>query len=391
MKYDFETVYDRRNDGSRKWECIEKNQAAKKKQVIPMTVADMEFQASPEIKEGLAEYIEKNILGYSNPTTTYLKTVKQYMQDEYDWAIATDWVVTTPGVVSALSTSVRAFTDIGDGVIVFSPVYYPFYEVIESQKRQVLSCDLDVRNMRYEINFKRLEELAANEQTKMILLCSPHNPGGRVWTKEELEKIAAIAAAHDLVVISDEIHADLTFDGVTHTVYSTLSKEAKNHSVICTSASKMYNIAGLQCSNILIANEQLRDKFNEEKESAGIQVANVLGMKATEIAYTKAAEWRKEVMAVIAENKDYTIKFLKEADARFNVMEPDASFLVWVNIADFQKSNEEFIQALNDHCQIYITDGLIYGEQGDNWLRFNVGMPKTQLMKTLERIQALPF
>ena len=391
MKYDFETAYDRRADGSRKWECLELNSEVTTEKIIPMTVADMEFSLSTEIKEGLKEYISDSILGYSNPTEKYLNTIKQYMVEHYNFQMENEWVVTTPGVVSALATSIRAFSKVGDGVIVFSPVYYPFYEVIRNQEREVLSCDLDLVDMRYEINFELFEELASKERTKVVLLCSPHNPGGRVWTQEELLKIAEIAEKYQLLVISDEIHADFTFNDSNHTIYGMVSEEALNHSVICTSASKMYNIAGLQCSNILIPNKALREQFNEQKDAVGVQVSNVLGMKATEIAYTTGADWRNEVMNVLSDNIEYTISFLEEMDARFKVMVPDASFLVWVNIEAFNKSNQEFIQALNDHCQVYVTDGLIYGEKGDGWIRLNIGMPKKHLICTLERIKKLPY
>lgn len=391
LKYDFSTVYDRRLDGSRKWENLDTNVDFLEEKIIPMTVADLEFPMCSEIKEGLKNYIDNSFLGYSNPTNNYLISVKKHMKALHDFELEEEWVVTTPGIVPALATGVRAYSEIGDGVIVFSPVYYPFYDIIRNQKREVLNCDLNLINMRYEINYENLEELARKDNTKIILLCSPHNPGGRVWTKEELWKISKIAEKHDLVVISDEIHADLALGDTEHTIYGDVGKAALEHSIICTSASKMYNIAGLQASNIIIPNENLREQFVSEHTNVGIQVSNVLGMKATEIAYNTCSNWRKEMMAVLKGNIDYTISFLKDLDQRYKVMKPDASFLVWVNISEFNVGNEVFIKQLEENCQIYVTDGLIYGEKGNGWIRLNVGMPKEELENTLERFKELPL
>lgn len=385
----FSTFYDRRVDGSRKWESVPVNQECEKNKIIPMTVADLDIPTSPKIVKGLNEYISNKVLGYSNPTSRYLKSVANHMKEKYNYMVESEWIVTTPGIVPALATSVRAFTEEDDGVIMFPPVYYPFYEVVEKQNRKIAACPLSLENERYIIDFDFFEKVAAEEKNKLIILCSPHNPGGRVWTKEELEKISEIAVKYDLIVVSDEIHADLTFNHKKHYILSSISEEIAARSIICTSASKAFNVAGLQCSNIIIPNDGLRESFVNENANIGVQVANVLGMKATEIAYEEGAKWLNGLMEVLETNRNLTIKYLNKADKRFKIMEPDASFLIWINIEKFNLSNEKFIKILEEECQLYVTDGNIYGDKGDHWLRLNFGMPTDLLEENLKRLENL--
>lgn len=384
MTYDFSVFYDRRNEGSRKWETIPECQECEENLIIPMTVADLDLHTAPEIAEYLKEYVKESVLGYSKPTESYFEAVSDYMDEHYQYPLDSEWIIPTPGIVPALATSVRAFTEPEDGVIVFPPVYDPFYEVIKNQNRQIMSCPLEVKNNRYEINFDLFEKLAANKKAKLVILCSPHNPGGRVWERADLVRISEIAEANNLIVISDEIHADMTLANHTHHLYASISEEAAAHSLVCTSASKSYNIAGLQSSNILISNQNLRKKFKEENSIIGVQCPNVLGLKATEAAYRKAGNWFEELMVLLNKNIDLTVNTLEKVDRRFKVMRPEASFLVWVNIEDFGLSDNEFIEKLEE-SNIYVTSGDRYGEEGEGWIRMNVGMPTEALEANLER------
>lgn len=388
MSYNFSDFYDRREDGSRKWDVVPSCQECEETKIVPMTVADLDIHTAPAIKETLKDYVEHSILGYSIPTANYCKAVSDYMEEHYQYPLKPEWIVPTPGVVPALATSVRAFTAPNDGIIVFPPVYNPFYEVIEDQKREILSCPLVLKNNRYEIDFKLFEKLAARETAKLIILCSPHNPSGRVWNKEELLRISEIATANNLIVISDEIHADMTLDGYTHYLYAEISEEAAGHSLVCTSASKSYNLAGLQTSNILISNPVLRDKFIAENTKIGLQCPNVLGLKATEAAYREAGGWFKELMKLLNTNVNLTIRKLTQIDSRFKVMRPEASFLVWVNIEEFGLSNDTFVKKLEQQ-NIYVTNGDRYGAEGKGWIRLNVGMPTPALEANLKRFEHL--
>lgn len=388
MSYNFSNFYDRRDEGSRKWEAVPLCQECEENKIVPMTVADLDIQTAPEIKEELKNYIEHSVLGYSNPTENYCTTISNYMEKNYKYRLESEWIVPTPGVVPALATSVRAYTEPNDGIIVFPPVYNPFYEVIEEQQRKIMTCPLLLENNRYEIDFELFEKLASKETAKLVFLCSPHNPSGRVWKKEELLKISKIATANNLIVVSDEIHADMALEGHTHHLYAEISEEAAAHSLVCTSASKSYNLAGLQASNIIISNPILREKFIAENLKIGLQCPNVLGLKATEAAYKKGSRWFKELMEVLNTNVNLTIETLEEIDSRFKVMRPEASFLVWVNIEDFGLSNDAFIEKLEEK-NIYVTNGNCYGEEGEGWIRLNVGMPTKALETNLKRFNHL--
>lgn len=388
MPYDFTSFYDRRKDGSRKWEEIDECQECEENLIVPMTVADLDLHTAPEITQTLKDFIDKSILGYSKPTSNYCKAVSDYMEKHYAYPLESEWIVPTSGVVPALATSVRAFTEEGEGVIVFPPVYNPFYDVVESQNREIMTSPLILNNNYYEIDFEHLEQLASQEKAKLIFLCSPHNPGGRVWTKEELVRISEIAEANDLLVMSDEIHADMTLKDQKHYLYASLSEQAAAHSLVFTGASKSYNLAGLQNSNVLISNPLLREKFEAANLEVGLKCPNILGLKATETAYQKAGDWFNELMLLLNKNIDLTIDTLESIDTRFKVMRPEASYLVWVNIADFGLSNKEFVKKLEDQ-HIYVTDGHRYGKEGDGWIRLNVGMPTRALKASLERFKKL--
>lgn len=390
MPYDFTSFYDRRNEGSRKWESIDQCQECEENLIIPMTVADLDLHTAPEITKILKEYVDKSILGYSKPTESYFQAVSDYMDKHYNYPLEEEWIVPTAGVVPALATSVRAFTKEGEGVIVFPPVYNPFYEVVENQNREIMKSPLQLKNNRYEIDFDELEKLAKKEKAKLIFLCSPHNPSGRIWKKEELLRISEIAEANNLLVMSDEIHADMTLGNQKHYLYASISKEAAAHSLVFTSASKSYNLAGLQSSNVFISNPKLRKMFEEENSVIGLKCPNVLGLKATEAAYEKAEKWFEELMVLLNKNVDLTVDILSEVDSRFKVMRPEASYLVWVNIEEFGLTNEDFVKKLEDH-HIYVTDGDRYGKEGDGWIRLNVGMPTKALLANLERFKKLEF
>lgn len=388
MSYNFTYFYDREDEGSRKWGVVADGNECAAHKIIPMTIADLEFQTAPEIKEALKDYIDGSVLGYSILTEKYFNTISQHMEENYDYPLETEWIVPTAGIVPALATSVRAFTEARDGVIVFPPVYNPFYEVVEEQNREVKRCPLQLKNNRYEIDFELFEELAQEERNKLVFLCSPHNPGGRVWEKDELEKISKIASANNLIVISDEIHADMTLDNHQHYLYASISEEAAAHSIVCTSPSKSYNIAGLKSSNILISNPDLREKFEVAHARVGLNCPNVLGLKATEAAYQKAGQWFNELMLVLNKNVDLAMDRLKDINPAFKVMRPEASFLIWVNIEDFALSNADFMDKLESQ-DIYVTNGTLYGEEGEGWIRLNVGMPTEALEATLNQFEKL--
>ncbi|WP_042150057.1 MalY/PatB family protein [Paucisalibacillus sp. EB02] len=387
MKYDFTSYYDRRRNGSCKWLKLNTIDEKSRDNVIPMTIADMDFPTCPKIVDAVKKYVTTEVLGYSEPTYDYLDSVKNFFEEVHDFSIEKEWVITSPGIVPALSTCVRAFTQENDGVIMMTPVYNPFYHVVEMQNRRIEECALILKDNRYYISFEKLESLAKKDDVKMLLLCSPHNPGGRVWTKEELQKLIDIALENNLIIVSDEIHADITLKGKKHFILPSVDKRIERLSVVCTAASKTFNIAGLQTSNIFIANPELRQKFVDTNLASGIEKANVLGLVATKAAYDHCRDWMEEMKIVIEENQDFVTAFFAELSPRFKVMEQDASFLAWIDYSELNVDEKEFYEFLAQECNFFVNSGKMYGEVSKYFIRINVGIPTEQLKKNLERFK----
>jgi cystathionine beta-lyase len=358
-----------------------------KEGVIPMTTADMDFPTCPMIVDALKEYVSTEVLGYSNPTDAYLMSVQEFFEDVHGYSINKEHVVTSSGIVPALSSSIRAFTKENEGVIVMSPVYDPFYHVVAMQNRRIEDCALILKDNRYYIDFDKLESLAKDDDVKMLLLCSPHNPGGRIWTKEELQKIIDIVLEHNLIVVSDEIHADINLKGKKHYILPSVDKRIENNSIVCTAASKTFNIAGLQCSNIIIADPELRKKFVDTNLLSGFEKANVLGMVATKAAYDHCRGWMAEMKALVGKNQDLVTEFFASLSPKFKVMEQDASFLAWIDYSELHVDEAEFNDFLARECDFYVNCGSMYGDASKYFIRINVGMPEAQLRENLERFK----
>lgn len=386
--YDFTTVYDRKKDGSMKWDCICDSQNCDCLDCFPLTMADMDFQTCPTIKNGLATYIQDHVLGYTMPTKQYLNTVAKYLSDRFIFQIHPEWIITTPGVVPAISAGIRAMTQVGEGVIVFTPVYNPFYEQIEHSGRRVVKCPMLIDDQgKYRLDLDLFEQLASEENHRLLIFCSPHNPGGRVWSKDEIQKVSEICLANGLQVISDEIHGDLALHNHQHYSFPAIHPEMAQHAIVCSAASKAYNIAGLQCSNVIIPNPLIREKFEAALGSVGIQQANALGLKATEIAYQECQDWLEAAKEVVETNHTLVVEFFSDWDSRWQVMPQEASFMGWINYQDYDILPEEMIHLLCDQCHFYVNDGRMYGPEGAGWIRLNVGLPTEALRGLLERFK----
>lgn len=311
-KYDFETLISRKNQGSYKWDQMYKEYPDLPDGIVPFSVADMELQISPEIKEGLKKYIDEAILGYTGTYEEYFEAVINWMKRKHNFDIQKEWIVTSSGVVSALYDSVKAFTEKEDGVIVFTPVYYPFYNAIKSNGRKIVECPLIENEGKYAIDFESFEKLAKEEKNTLLILCSPHNPVGRVWSKEELKKIGKIALENNLKIVSDEIHFDILMEGEKHTVLQTLSEELSEITVTCTAPTKTFNLAGIGISNIIIKNEKMRKKFINEQGRSSAHVFAALGYRACILAYTQAEEWFEKFLQLINKNQKIVNRFFEE-------------------------------------------------------------------------------
>lgn len=385
-KYDFETVISRKNQGSYKWEQMYKEYPDLPDDIIPFSVADMELQIAPEIKEGLKKYIDETVLGYTGANDNYLEIVVNWMKKRHNFDVKKEWIVTSSGVVSALYDAIKAYTEENQGVIVFTPVYYPFYSAITSNNRKIIDCPLIENNRNYTIDFQKFEEFAKDKNNRLLILCSPHNPVGRVWTKEELEKIVEITLKNDLIIISDEIHFDILMKGQKHTVLQTISDEISEITVTCTAPTKTFNLAGIGISNIIIKNEELRKKFIKEQEKSSSHVFAALGFKACELAYTKAEKWFEQFLELINKNQQIVSEFFEN---KFTVLKApliEGTYLQWLDFRELGLKNKELKRFMNEKARIFFSEGYTFGKNGDGFERMNLAVPTHILEKGLERL-----
>lgn len=387
MKYDFETIINRYPQGSEKWLTMKKKVNEISDDIIPFSIADMEFVLAPEISEGLINYIKSGVvLGYTLPTDEYYNSVINWMKNNHNWNINKDWICVSNGVIPALYDLVKAYTNVGDGVIIMPPVYYPFYSAIESNNRKVVSCPLKNNNMHYEIDFELLEKLASNQKNNLLIFCSPHNPVGRVWSIEELKKLAHICIENDVIIISDEIHNDLIMPGYTHTVLASISEEISNHVITCTAPSKTFNLAGVQASNIIIENRILRNLYKEEQSKSGFDCMGIFAYQACMLAYNYGENWYKELIKTINNNYKVLKKYLNDNLPQVKVYPLEGTYLVWLDFSAFGLSKEKLEEKLTKECNVFMDEGYMFGDEGNQFERINIACPTKKIIEALKRI-----
>ena len=385
-KYDFETLISRKNQGSYKWEGMYKEYPDLPDGIVPFSVADMELQIAPEIKEGLKKYIDEAILGYTGTYEEYFEAVINWMKRKHNFDIQKEWIVTSSGVVSALFDSIKAFTEKEDGVIVFTPVYYPFYSAIKLNERKIVECPLIENEGKYAIDFESFEKLAKEEKNTLLILCSPHNPVGRVWTEEELKKIGKIALENNLKIVSDEIHFDILMEGEKHTVLQTLSEELSEITVTFTAPTKTFNLAGIGISNIIIKNEKMRKKFINEQGRSSALVFAALGYRSGILAYTQAEEWFEEFLQLINKNQKIVNRFFEEKFTKLKAPLIQGTYLQWIDFRALGLRGEDLKKFMNGKAQLFFSEGYTFGKNGDGFERINLAVPTHVLEKGLERL-----
>lgn len=384
MKYNFETARERKGVGSSKWDEMRDTHGVYPEQVIPLSVADMEFMAAPEIMETLMDTVRYGMWGYSEPSDSYYEAVKRWMKKQHGWELDKESVVQTSGVVQGLYTAVRAFTKPGDGVLIQTPVYYPFYRAVKLNGRTVLENPLTLKNGRYEMDFDDLEEKA--KKAKLFILCSPHNPVGRVWHREELLRAAKICLKNHVLMLVDEIHADLVYPGYKHTAFGTLEEKYTQNCLIGTAASKTFSLAALMCANYIIPNPALRERFGAQVELDGCYTYNIFGMNALETAYTKCDGWYQELLGVLKENYDYFRSFMQEHFPKVWVADLEGTYLAWADFQCFGMKGLELEQFLREEAGLWLDSGYLFGEAADTFERFNIACPGKVLEASLNRL-----
>lgn len=383
---DFDKVIERKNT-----DCVKYDSAAKHgmpEDILPMWVADMDFMVSQKILDAVTERVKHGIFGYTESGESYFEAVAGWMEKRHGWKVQPQWLVETPGVVFALAMAVKAYSKEGDAVLIQQPVYYPFSRVIEQNGRKVVSNDLVLgEDGRYHMDPEDFERKIVENDIGLFLLCSPHNPVSRVWTAEELMRIGEICVKHHVIVVSDEIHADFVFGDRKHSVFASLKKEFEEISVICTAPSKTFNIAGLQVSNIFIADEELRSRFIGQINASGCSGPNAPGLTACEAAYRYGGEWYEAMMEYVAGNIKFMKEYIETELPQLKVSETEGTYLVWVDFRGLGLSEEELEELIVKKANLWLDGGTMFGRAGAGFERFNVACPRSILERALGQLK----
>jgi len=383
MAYNFDEIINRENSGSLKYDI--RKQKFAKEDVIPMWVADMDFRTPDFIVDALKQCAEKDIFGYFLFPDSYYKSIINWVKRHHQWEIQKDWISYCPGVVPALSLAVLGFTQSGDKIIVQPPVYHPFFFVIKDNKRQVVENPLLLKNGRYYMDFNDLEPKL--KDAKMLFLSNPHNPGGMVWKKEELMQLAELCLKYNVLLISDEIHADLVFKPHKFIPVASLSSEIANNTVSFIAPSKTFNMAGLSSSSVIISNKSLKAKFDEILHTIHVGLGNSFGIAATEAAYNHGDTWLNELLEYISANMDFVENYLKKYIPQIKMIRPEGTYLIWLDCRDLNLSDDELNRFFIEKANLGLNEGHTFGTGGNGFMRMNVACPRAVVEKALKNIE----
>ncbi len=393
MIYDFDRVFIRKNTGCMKWDGTKAIFGTS--DIIPMWVADMDIPIAKPITDAIRERVEHGIFGYplQNPRSV-IESVIYRMEKLYRWKIRPEWIIFTPGIIPALYTSVRAFSRPGDDIILQGPVYHPFWSAIRDSGCQVTENRLLLRSDHYEIDFddlkikfnRRAGRPSTPSRARLLILCSPHNPVGRVWTRDELIEIGEIITKNGAIIVSDEVHSELLFPHVTHMPIATLSQEFEQNSITCISPSKTFNLAGLYASVIIIPNAKYRRQFHEARKGV-VPGPNVLGLIAMEAAYRYGDEWLEQLLVYLNGNLEYLLDHFKRKIPQITVVKPEGTYLVWLDCRKLELSPEELKKRLIHKAKVGLEEGSLFGPSGAGFARMNIACPRSILREALQRLE----
>ncbi|MDR0973034.1 MAG: pyridoxal phosphate-dependent aminotransferase [Prevotellaceae bacterium] len=385
MNYNFDEVVDRRGTDALKVEALK--QQWKRSDLLPMWVADMDFRTPPFIMKAIRERLDSGILGYTMPAERWASSIVDWLATRHQWNITPEMLCFSPGIVAGIGLAIRCFTEVGDKVMVMPPVYHPFFLVTQDLQREVVWTPLIQEDDCFRIDFDRFRQNI--EGCKLFILCNPHNPGGRVWKKEELQTIARICAEHHVLVISDEIHADLTLPPHQHHSYSTISEDARLNNITFMAISKAFNAPGLSSSYSIIENEALRTRFHQYVKSCELHAGHVFAFAPVVAAYEQGAEWLEQALAYIQGNIDYTERFLAENTPKIKMIRPQASFLIFMDFRALGFANQdELTRFVEDGAHLALNRGDMFGKEGTGFMRINIATPRVVLEKALSQLKA---
>lgn len=385
-QYDFDKEVSRKNTNSLKYDfAVERGRPA---DVLPLWVADMDFPTAPPILDALHKAVDHGIFGYSEVKEDYYRAVSGWFRRHFGWETRPEWLIKTPGVVYALAMAVRALTEPGDGVLIQPPVYYPFYSVIRDNDRRIVENELVYQNGRYEIDFADFETKIRENRVKLFILCSPHNPVGRVWTIEELQKIGEICEKYGVTVVSDEIHCDFAFESHPHTIFPLACPGLAENSIVCTAPSKTFNLAGLQVSNIWIQSADIRAKFVKEIDRSGYSQLNTLGLVAAQAAYESGEEWLSECKAYLQGNLDFLRNFLQERIPEIRLVEPSGTYFAWLDCSGLGLDRKELNDLVIHKAKLWLDAGHIFGKKSAAFQRIVLACTRKTLEQALTQLAA---
>ena len=384
MPINFDEIIDRRNTSCLKYDfAAERGYPA---DILPFWVADMDFRTPTPVIDALKARATHGIFGYTQVKDDYFTVLQNWFRTRHDWIVERSDLIITPGVVFAIANAIHAFTKKGESILIQQPVYYPFANMIRQNERVLVDSPLRLIEGHYEIDFEDFEQKIIEHSVKLFILCSPHNPVGRVWTRAELEQLAAICLRHNVIVIADEIHEEFVRPGFRHIPFASLSEEAAAITVTCTSPSKTFNLAGLQISNIFIRNAQLRRRFKEELGRTGYDEPNTLGLTGAKAAYEHGAEWLTQLLAYIEENYARTKSFLAAHLPKVKIIEPEGTYLLWLDFSAYGLTDEALNEKIIRDAHLWLDDGPIFGAGGSGFQRINIACPWATLETGLQNL-----
>ena len=397
MRYDLNREIDRRGTESVKWEFIQAGEdllhwehtdrCFGPQRLLPLWVADMDLPCPQPVVDALVARAQHGIYGYTDKTEAYYQSVVGWMQRRHGWDVAPEWILTTPGIVPAIHMLVRTFVAPGDKVLIQPPVYYPFFSAIRNNRAELVANPLLLEDGRYRMDWADLEVKLSDPQVRMAILCSPHNPVGRVWTREELARFGRMCLQHNVLVVSDEIHGDLIHRGQAFTPFAMVGDDLAQNAVICTAPSKTFNLAGLQTSNIIIPNPELRARLNATLQSDGLFGISAFGSVATQAAYNHGEEWLEQVLDYLGANLHCLEEYVRERIPRITVIHPEGTYLVWLDCRRLGLDNRALKRLMLDEARVYLDDGFLFGPEGEGFQRINIACPRSILVEALERIR----
>ena len=386
MKYNFDEIVDRRGSNCIKWDPETLMDMFGEKEALPFWVADMDFRVAQPITEAISGSVDHGIYGYSKRPDSYYNAIIHWTERRFKWKIKKEWIVYTPGIVSAINQMIQAFCIPGDKILLQQPAYYQFTNAINKNGCQILGNELKLHGDYYEIDFDDFEKKVKDPQVKLFILCSPHNPVSRVWSKEELVKIGQICMDNDVLVIADEVHGDLVYSGNKHMMFASLKEEFAMNSITCTAPSKTFNLTGLLSSNIIIPNPELRQRFENVLDRNGIHYQNIIGISALEAAYNEGEEWLTQLLVYLEGNIKFIETYLSVNLPKAKLIKPQGTYLGWIDLRKYEVDGRKLEKAIVQNGKVALDGGTRFGEAGSGFMRLNFACPRSLLEEGLKRL-----